>query len=197
MPDVTGSGDSLAAAFRAAMAQASLGRPRPSYRAHSPLAQWRQLTRTRAGRRALELAGVAPSPRTVRRWRAGTQQPRRGNAEAIGRAYEGMRAGGIPDWVKRGQMEITGRIDVAGDVRDRGSAGAAPFRVDLRPANNPSPEQPSKSGWDVVEEGLDLGDDDLEELIAEEIITADIDTTDTYHFPGGGPAGGYTVKISG
>lgn len=185
MPSVTGQGDSFGGAMRSVLSQVSLGRARPSYQARSAAARFRQLNRTEAGRRALSLAGVEPSARTARRWATRQQAPSRRNEAAIARAYLGMRRGGVPDWVKSGRMEITGRVAYGPDVRERGADGNAPLRVEM---------QGAPLSWPTIEGEIDdLDDDELGELIAEEIIEEDIGSG----YPWGFPGGSYSVTVSG
>jgi hypothetical protein len=201
MPEVTGSGGSLAAAFRDALAKASLGRARPSYRARSPRAQYRQLSRTATGRRALEQAGVTGTRRTQAAWLAGARSPSKANAAAIGRAHEAMRRGGIPDWVKSGEMRVTGRTRTGRDDRDRGDRN--PLRINLDHADDNMPSRPAlhtppaegDSYWDHFERMLagEPDDDELEDLISEDLIEPDIGSSDGWDFPGGA----YSVVLAG
>jgi hypothetical protein len=180
------------------LSQVSLGRARPSYNRVSPAAQFRQLNRSAAGRRSLELAGVSPADRTAKRWLSRAQQPSKANREGIARAYQAAQRGGIPDWFKGGRMEITGRVAYGPDVRDRGEAGNAPLRVDLSQADQlgggGTVREDGRSHWEAVEDlWADMEDDDLEELIAEELIAEDIGDG----YPWGFPGGAYTVTVSG
>jgi hypothetical protein len=198
MAETTGSGSSLAAAFRSALAKVSLGRARPSYSASSPLAQYRQLSGTRLGRQSLGSAGLNVSRRTQQRWAAGTQRPGPASRSAISRAYGAMQQGGIPDWVKTGQMKITGQVKTGDDVRDRGipGSGNVPLQVELKEGNRSRSHKQgdSRTHWEAIEEALDEGadDDDLDELISD-VVAEDIPPSDIWEFPGGG----YTVVISG
>ena len=169
------------------MNQVSLGAPRSSYTRTTTLGQFRQLFATESGYKALAAAGLnVRQARTIQGWLEGTSQPNKANAEAINRAYAGMRRGGVPDWVKSATMSITGQVGTGRDVRDRGNDGSAPLHVDLSAGN-----------WAPVQGALDddeLDDDDLEELIAEELIAEDIgDGSDGWGFPGGA----YVVTITG
>jgi hypothetical protein len=197
VPEIRGSGDSFAAAFRNAVKSVSLGAARPSYRAKSPRAQFRQLERTAAGRRALEAAGVGGNRRTRGAWLTGTRAPSKANAAAITRAYGAMQRGGIPDWVRNGRMDITGKVNHGGrDERDRGTGGAAPLRVNLSGGNAGPHDQgtyPQDSIWDAIADHLDDDDDDLDELIGEELLPAD---DDLGGYSWGFPGGGYTVVIT-
>lgn len=197
MAEVTGSGGSLAQAFRAAIAQASLGAARPSYRLRSPAAQYRQLSRTRLGRQALEQAGVSPTARTRARWLSHVQRPSRSNTDAIRRAYGAMQHGGIPDWVKRSpEAKISGSVRTGSDERDRGTEGHAPLLVNLDAGNESRIREgdPDRTHWDAIEEALarDADDDELDELLGD-LIAEDIPPSDFWEFPGSS----YTVVISG
>jgi hypothetical protein len=196
MADVTGSGNSLAAAFRQAIAQASLGGARPSYRLRSPAAQFRQLSRTRLGRQALEQAGVRPAAVTRARWLSHVQRPSRSNTDAIRHAYGAMQQGGIPDWVKRRPAEISGSVRTGSDERDRGSDEHAPLRVNLGAGNESRIKEgdPDRTHWDAIEEALarDADDDELDELLGD-LIAEDIPPSDFWEFPGDS----YTFVISG
>lgn len=196
MAEVTGSGASLGQAFRNAIGAVSLGGPRPSYTARQPVAQARQLTGTRRGKEAMTAAGVRATPRTVRGWLSGKHQPSKRNREALGRAYGAMQRGGIPDWVKQAELKITGRVQTGSDVRNRGTEGHAPLRVDMGAFNKPRTYTRGEEGsiWDAIEEALEEGadDDELEDLISEG-IEADVGGSDGWEFPGGG----YTVVFSG
>lgn len=199
MPSVTGSGESFGAAVRSALSQVSLGRARPSYRARSPVAQFRQLQRTTAGRRALGLAGVSPADRTARRWLTRSQAPSKANAVRIAQAYGAVQAGGIPDWVRSGRMQITGVVATGPDSRDRGTGGYAPLDIDLSNVDvlggGGTVRDDGRGHWQAVEEDWpDLDDDELAELIAEDLIAEDIgEGSGAWGFPGGF----YSVTFTG
>jgi hypothetical protein len=172
----------MGAAVRAALQQASLGKPRRSYDRTGAPAQFRQLQRSAAGRRALALSGVRVTSRTERAWLGGQRQPSRANRAAIGRAYQAMKAGGIPAWVKRGDMTITGVIKTGRDVRNR----TLLIQGDRLPP----------LAWDDIErEWREMTDEELEELVAEDVVTGAIDgVSEPWQFPG---PGGYVVTIGG
>jgi hypothetical protein len=199
VPSVSGSGSSLGGAFRNAIAAVSLT-PRRSYKAKSPVAQARQLAATRRGSEALRGAGVHATRRTQRAWLTGKRQPNKANRQAIGRAYDAMKNGGVPPWVKNGKMKISGQVSHGGkDVRDRGHGGNAPLLVDLRGGNRPPMNQqdyPAITIWDAVEDAIASGADDdyLDELIGEELLPAD---DDLGGYSWGFPGGAYSVGISG
>jgi transcriptional regulator with XRE-family HTH domain len=74
------------AAGRAARTRARANKAGSSFRAKSPRAQARELTRRRGGKEALAaLTGVSVG--TVTRWLSGKQAPSKARSEQIGRAY--------------------------------------------------------------------------------------------------------------
>lgn len=170
----------------------AFARARESYRARSPLAQFKEMFGTERGYKAMSDAGVSGGTRTVGAWLSGEQAPSAANREAISRAYQAMRRGGTPEWVRNGEMKIDGRVGYGNDVRDRGSQGTAPLLVDLSAKGDPG----AGERWDSVDAAIADGasDDDLEELVAEGLIAEDIGDSYPWSFPGGG--GGYTVRIS-
>jgi hypothetical protein len=195
VPSVTGTGPSFGAAVRHAFEQASLGKPRPSFNRVSPRAQFRQLQRSAAGRRALAAAGVSVTGRTERSWLTGGRQPAARNRAAIARAYAAMRVGGMPPWVRTGTMSITGRVAYGPDIRNRGEGGSSPLLIDLKVGNETRHIVPGgDTHWQEIEEHWrELTDEELEDLIADELIAEDIG--DGYPWGFGGPS--YTVTISG
>ena len=186
MPTVSGRGGSLGAAFRDAVRQVSLGAARESYDRVTAVGQFRQLFGSKKGYAALGGAGLdVRQARTFRGWLDGTSQPNKANTTAIHKAYRAMAAGGVPGWAVDAKMSISGQVGAGRDVRDRGSGGNAPLRIDLG--------QGDFRG--VAEAAMDDGydDDDLDDLIGEELVEADIgDTSGGWSFPGGA----YTVSIS-
>ena len=184
MPTVSGRGGSLGAAFRDAVRQVSLGAPRESYTRTTTEGQFRQLFGSDKGYKAMEAAGMdVRQSRTFQGWLDGTSHPNRANAQAITRAYRAMAAGGVPGWAVDAKMSITGQVGAGRDVRDRGSGGNAPLRIDLG--------QGDFRG--VAGVAGDADDDDLDDLIGEELVAADVgDTSGGWSFPGGA----YTVSIS-
>ena len=175
----------------------SLGTPRRSYKAKNAVPQARQLASTRRGAEALRAAGVHATRRTQRAWLTGKRQPNKANREAIGRAYDAMKNGGIPQWIKHGKMTISGEVSHGTDVRDRGHGGTAPLLVDLSGGSrSPMNRQdfPANTIWDAIEDGIaeDADDDYLDELIGEELLPAD---DDLGGYSWGFPGGGYTVSI--
>jgi hypothetical protein len=124
--------------------------------------------------------------RTINGWLDGTSTPSASNQARIRQAYEHMHRGGLPDWVKDGNMSIRGQVAAGGDVRDRGTGHNSPLNVDL-----------SNGSWPAVEAAMvddDVDDNELGELIAEGLVAEDIgDVSGGWGFPGGG----YSVTISG
>lgn len=109
-----------------------------------------------------------------------------------------MRQGGIPEWVKSGEMRITGQVAYGPDVRNRGEGGTAPLLVDLSQADQlgggGTIRRDRRGHWQAIEEDWpDLDDDELEELIAEDLIAEDIGDG----YPWGFPGGAYSVTITG
>lgn len=186
MPSASGRGGSLGAAFTAALAPLSLGAPRSSYKAKSPRAQFRQLERTAAGRRAMDAAGVGGNRRTRLAWAAGDREPSKANQRAIGEAYAAMQKGGVPEWVKRGTMKIYGVVRIGQDSRDRGSGRTSALLVSLGT---------ERSNWPPVEAALIAGDHDATEAaVITHLIEADLgEQTEPWEFPGSA----YTVEIEG
>ena len=184
MAEVSGHGGSFGEAFRDALREAA-DAPRPSYQARSAGAQYRHLTKTEAGRRALEEAGLGAAAQTRRRWLGGGQKPGKKYAAVISAAYDAMRRGRIPREVKNGKMHITGKVGTGSDVRDRGSTGHAPLLVDL-----------SNGDWtrldqDWADEDA-LTDLDLEAVVSEDLIEPDIGGSDWWYFP----PSAFTVKFT-
>jgi hypothetical protein len=84
--------------------------PLRSYGEKSPLAQFRRLAGTAAGRQALADADVGGNRRTRAAWASGARQPNRANQRAIEEAYQNVRNPG------RGVMQA--RRDVADRLTD-------------------------------------------------------------------------------
>ena len=122
--------------------------------------------------------------RTLEGWLDGTSHPNKANAEAINRAYKDMQRGGLPGWFKKGQMSISGQVGNGNDVRDRGSHGHAPLRVELSGGN-----------MSRVESGLDR--DGTEEVdwdeLAGDLVDEDLPSSGGWEFPGSS----YSVTVSG
>ena len=186
MPTVSGRGGSLGAAFRDAVRQVSLGAARESYDRVTAVGQFRQLFGSEKGYAALGGAGLdVRQARTFRGWLDGTSQPNKANAAAISKAYRAMQRGGVPGWATDAKMSISGLVGAGRDVRDRGSGGNAPLRIDLG--------QGDFRGVAEAAMDDDYDDDDLDDLIGEELVAADVgDTSGGWSFPGGA----YTVSIS-
>jgi hypothetical protein len=176
MAKATGHGSSIGEALRAALSAAGHP-PRPSYTAKGATAQYKHLMKTEAGRQALDAAGLTAVPQTRRRWAIlGNQKPGKANAAKIHAAYESMRRGSFPASVKAGKMEITGRVGTGTDVRNRGSAGQAPLRIDLSRGNW---ARIDGSWWDD-----DVDDMDFSEVVGEDLVGEDLEGSDWWYFPG-------------
>lgn len=63
-----------------------------------------------AGAEAMAAAGITAAPRTVRRWRAGTQRPTPANAARIDQAYRSLRRQRVASYLNR-------RLNAAGGTR--------------------------------------------------------------------------------
>ena len=178
MPSVRGSGASLGGAFRDALAGLHAGHGRESYDRVGWSAQFKQLFSTERGYRELSSVLEVKQSRTVRGWLDGTITPSAQNQARIRQAYEHMHRGGLPDWVKDGNMAIRGSVAAGGDVRERGSGHNAPLHVDF-----------SNGHWSRVEDALvddEVDVNELGELVAEDLVAADIgDVSGGWGFPGG------------
>ena len=102
-----------------------------SYRAQSPSARLRELTRTKRGRDILAATGFAPSRETQRRWSlpAGSplaQKPGYANRQRINEAYEEMRS------TSRNRSESAARRGVASAFTDALNYGATVRLRDIR-----------------------------------------------------------------
>ncbi len=186
MAEVEGTGSTFGGAFRAALGSVHLGHARGSYTRTTPTGQFRQLFGSQRGYEALRNSGLeVRQQRTIQNWLDGTSTPNKANANAIRRAYESMRKGGTPEWVRNGKMEINGQVAYGQDVRNRGD-GIAPLRVDLSAG--------SAAGWDRIDGALSSGasDGEIEELVAEELIAEDVGDSYSWGFPGGS----YSVGVS-
>ena len=179
MADITGAGSSFGGAIRNLLGKVSMGAARGSYTRATTAGQFRQLFGSDRGYKALQDAGLdVKQARTMAGWLDGSTHPNKANTSAINRAYEAMAKGGTPEWVRKGRMEISGQAGTGRDIRDRGSGGNAPLRIDM--------SQASAGGWDRVDAAVaEGGDDDVEEVFAEEVIAEDIgDGSDGWAFPG-------------
>jgi hypothetical protein len=175
MASAEGRGRSMAEAFREGLRAAGAG-PRVSYTAKSPAARYKHLMSTRAGRDALEQAGLPAVRQTRRRWIAGRQKPGRANAAVINAVYEALSYRPIPDALKAGKMRITGRVGTGSDIRERGRQGNAPLLIDL-----------SNGYWGNIDRAWDddsVGDVELENMISDDLIIPDIGGSDNWYFPG-------------
>jgi hypothetical protein len=170
------SGDTFGAAFRALALEQSAGPRRKSYRAKGWRAQLRQLQRTKAGRAAVSTLNV--TPRTLTAWAGGKRAPTKANQGRIGKLYAFL-AGGFPPQLKPARFEITGEVTIGADVRQRGSKGTAPLRLE----GDGHPRQ-----WTGIEQAWDAGepDDVLEEAFIQGVVHADLDLSDFVRFSGTG-----------
>ncbi|MFJ9968019.1 hypothetical protein [Streptomyces avermitilis] len=105
---------------------------------------------------------------------------RRSYRDLIYTAYENVAivpADPVPDHVKNGQFEISGKVKTGNDERDRGTRRAAPLRIDGR-----------RGDWSEIETlwlAGDLRDDDFEDRFIDDAIVADIgEGTDGWEFNG-------------
>lgn len=152
-----------------------------SYRAKQWHAQLVQLTGTHRGYEALEHAGLNVTARTLANWLSDSEYPvRRSYQEQIRAAYEGTATippTPVPPEFRVHQFRITGTVQIAGDVRDRGTQGEAPLRIDGR-----------NGAWARIEQAWltgQLTDEVFEEYFIDDVIVEDIgDGTDGWQFPG-------------
>lgn len=188
MADVTGAGTSLGGALRSALSKVSMGGARGSYTRATAAGQFRQLFGSDRGYKALKDAGLeVKQARTMAGWLDGSTHPNKANAGAINRAYEAMRRGGTPEWVRNGRMEISGLVGYGEDVRDRGSGRNSPLRVNLGAATR------NGAGWDGIDRAVADGDDDTLEGLAAEMVAKDPPLGDDY--PWFFPGSSYTVSV--
>ncbi|WP_369362654.1 hypothetical protein AB5L52_04145 [Streptomyces sp. CG4] len=152
-----------------------------SYTAKHWHAQLSQLTATHRGQRALEDAGLHVTTETLINWLSDSEyNVRRSYRDIIHTAYENtaiVPAEPIPDHVKNGQFEISGKVKTGNDERERGTRRAAPLRIDG-----------SRGTWNEIEElwlAGELTDDQFEDHFIDDVIVADIgEGTDGWEFPG-------------
>lgn len=143
------------------------GRPggaRSSYHAKGWQAQFNQLSSTAAGYKAMEAAGVSATTRTQRGWLSGEVTPNTANRAGIAQAYALMRGGFGQGW-KTAKFEISGRVTMGRDSRDRGSGGSSPLRVDG-----------AEGRWDRIEEEFNgaADPDTIERLFITDVIEEDL-----------------------
>ncbi|MFJ8755318.1 hypothetical protein ACIREO_39330 [Streptomyces sp. NPDC102441] len=152
-----------------------------SYRAKDWHAQLVQLTGTHRGYEALERAGVNVTARTLVNWLAEPEYAvRRSYQEQIRSAYEDAATippTPVPPEFVVHQFRITGTVQIARDIRDRGTRGEAPLRIDGR-----------NGAWSRIEQAWLTGQltgEVFEEYFIDDIIVEDIgDGTDGWQFPG-------------
>lgn len=152
-----------------------------SYRAKEWHAQLVQLTGTHRGYDALERAGLTVTPRTLLSWLSEPDYPvRRSYRAQIRSAYEDAATippTPVPSELRVHQFRITGTVQIARDIRDRGTQGEAPLRIDGR-----------NGTWTRIEQAWltgQLTDEVFEEYFIDDILVEDIgDGTDGWQFPG-------------
>lgn len=174
----TGEGGSLGEALCDLFAKYTrAGGPRSSYRAHGWHAQLRELTGTRAGRRALDDSDLFVTRRTLTAWLAEQQTPTPANRARIARAYAAM-AGGFDPRLRYATYRITGEVEIGDEVRYRGRYGSGPLLI----------EGSLNFGWAPIAEVWDSSrhpDPDLiEDLFIELVVLANIETSEHITFPG-------------
>ncbi|MEV8038365.1 hypothetical protein [Streptomyces sp. NPDC086182] len=159
-----------------------------TYNAKHWHAQLSQLTGTHRGYEALESAGLDVRPETLIKWLSDSEHNvRRSYRDLIHTAYENVAivpAEPLPDLVKNGQFEISGKVKTGNDERERGTRRAAPLRIDGR-----------RGDWSEIEAlwlAGDLRDDDFEDRFVDDVIVADIgEGTDGWEFSGSS----YSVEL--
>lgn len=182
----SGSGSSLGAALVDLFGKYTRpGGARASYHARGWHAQLSQLTGTQAGRQALDDAGLSVTGRTLRGWLATTQEPTRGNRDRIAAAYRWMAGGFDRRHLTNVVYAISGVVKLGRDVRDRGSGGTSPLRVDG-----------SNGIWDEIEHLWGLpgtpGPTSIEARFIVDVLINDLgEGSDRWEFPGTF----YTVNI--
>ncbi|WP_369275940.1 hypothetical protein AB5J55_43840 [Streptomyces sp. R11] len=189
MAGPTGHGQSLGAALNDLLHSQVTPRHRlSSYNAQHWHAQLSHLTVTHRGYQALQDAGLHVATKTLVSWLSDPEYNVRSSyRDIIHTAYENaavVPAGPVPDYVRRGQFEITGIVKTGDDERERGTRRAAPLRIDG-----------SRGTWDEIEElwlAGELTDDAFEDHFIDDIIVADIgEGTDGWEFPGAS----YSVEV--
>lgn len=146
--------------------------PLKSYQAKGWHAQISQLTGNRRGDAAATAVGLDPSRATLLAWLAEKQTPSKANQERISAAYSAL-ARRFPESMKKAVLSITGEIQA--DPNDN--------RTRTLKING-------KNGkWERIEEAWDNGTLDaelFEDLYIEDVVNEDLDTSDTFDFPGSG-----------
>ncbi|WP_217238286.1 hypothetical protein [Streptomyces sp. AC555_RSS877] len=189
MAGPTGHGGSLGAALGDLLRSQVTPRHRlSSYTAKHWHAQLSQLTATHRGQQALADAGLNVTAKTLINWLSDAEyNVRRSYLDIIHTAYENVAivpADPIPRHIKRGQYEISGVVTTGDDERERGTADAAPLRIDG-----------TRGNWDAIEElwlAGELTDDEFEDHFIDDVIVEDIgEGTDGWTFPGAS----YSVEV--
>jgi hypothetical protein len=180
-----GTGGSFGEAFRAGLRAAAT--PRASYTAQGSVAQYKHLMKTAAGREALAAVGMTAAGQTRRRWLGGRQNPGKANAGKIGAAYTAMQKGfgSLPKGIRNGKMHITGSVGTGRDIRDRGSRGNARLEINLQAGDW---TRIDRLWWD---DDL-ISDLDLEDVVADDLVDADIETSEPWYFGGSS----YTIDFT-
>lgn len=161
-----GSGRSLGAALTDLWRHG--GRPggtRSSYTATGWKGQFTELTATKAGYAAMEAAGISATIETQRNWLAGRTEPRRATQDLIHQAYQSMRGGFDRSTFADTDYEITGRVTLGRDSRERGMHGTSPLRIDGRVGD-----------WTPIEQAWNdgAGQDTLEALFIQHVLIPDL-----------------------
>lgn len=165
-----GSGDSLGRALINAIADAADGTVgvRRSYTAKGWHAQISKLTSSPRGYEAAAKVGLSANERTLKDWLAERREPTKANQSLIDKAYRLM-AGRWPEEVERQRFDITGKVTIGSDSRDRGRDGHAALTIDGSAAGG--------AGWANMREAWESGEVDAEEFegwFIEDILEADL-----------------------
>jgi hypothetical protein len=159
------------------------GRPggaRSSYTAQGWQAQFSQLSRTKAGYSAMERAGLSATIATQRNWLSGSATASRANQGLIEQAYHAMQGGFSAGW-KTTEYQISGRVTIGADSRDRGNGRHSPLLVDGRDGD-----------WARIEDAWNrgAGPEELERLFVEDVVLEIDGLSDDIEFDGSS----YTVR---
>lgn len=179
----TGSGNSIGSALVALAAELGGAPRKATYTAKGWHAQISRLTATKAGYEAANAVGLDVTERTLRAWLSETVAPNAGNRALIAKAYA-RAAGQWPGW-ERETFRVYGKTEQGGDVRDRGSDGNAPLRIDGPDA--------STRAWVEFQEDWEKGgmtEDDVADHFSA-IVQDAIGGSEPWDFPGES----YTVTV--
>jgi hypothetical protein len=172
----SGRGTSLGAALVDLFS--STGRPggvRSSYSAKGWQAQFSQLSSTHEGYEAMRRVGLSASIDTQRAWLSGRRDATPANRGLIAEAYRIMQGGFSASW-RDAVFNITGRVTMGSDSRDRGNGRHSSFRV-----------EGDQGRWDRIEEAWNAGADadTIEELFIEDVVIEGVDgISDSIEFNG-------------